>query len=195
MIVLGLTGSIGMGKTTTAGLFARRGVPVWDADAAVHGLYAPGGRAVPLIEAAFPGAVRDGAVDRDALRRAVAGDAEELRRLEAITHPLVAEDRAAFLRAHAAAPVVLLDIPLLFETGAAVDRTVVVTAPEEVQRARVLARGTMTPQQLDALLARQLPDADKRARADYVVETTSIPEAERQVDAILAELGGVPTEE
>ncbi len=190
MITLGLTGSIGMGKTTTAAMFARRGVPVWDADAAVHRLYGPGGAAAGPLRAAFPGAVRAGVVDRDALRRAVTGDAAALRRLEAIVHPLVAEDRAAFLRANAGAPVVLLDIPLLFETGAEVDRSVVVTAPAEVQRARVLDRGKMTPEELDAILARQMPDADKRARADYIIETTGLAEAEAQVDAILADLTG-----
>jgi dephospho-CoA kinase len=188
VIRLGLTGSIGMGKTTTAAMFAARGVPVWDADSAVHALYAPGGAAVGPVGRAFPQALRDGAIDRDALRRAVAGDAAALARLEGLVHPLVAADRRAFLARHAGAAVVLLDVPLLFETGAEVDRSVVVTAPAAVQRARVLARGAMTPEQLDAILARQMPDADKRARADYVVETVSIPEAEAQVDAILADL-------
>ena len=187
MIVLGLTGSIGMGKTATAALFAERGVPVWDADAAVARLYARAGDAVPPLAEAFPAAVRDGAVDRAALRRLIAEDPAALARVEAIVHPLVAADRAAFLAA-ADAPIVLLDIPLLFETGAEVDRTVVVSAPPEEQRRRVLARGTMTEAAFEDILARQMPDAEKRARADYVIHTTTPEAAARQVDAILEEL-------
>ncbi|TFL17549.1 dephospho-CoA kinase [Jannaschia formosa] len=187
MIVLGLTGSIGMGKTTTAALFAARGVPVWDADAAVHRLYAPGGAAVAPLAEAFPQAVRDGTVDRAALREAIASDPASLKRVEAIVHPLVAADRAGFLEA-ADAPIVLLDIPLLFETGFPVDHSIVVTAPPEVQRARVLARGTMTEAAFEDILTRQMPDAEKRARADYVIETTTPEAAAAQVDAILEEL-------
>lgn len=188
MIVLGLTGSIGMGKTTTAAMFRDLGVPVWDADAVVHRLYAPGGAAVAPMAAAFPEAVRAGAVDRAALRR-IAADPGALARIEAVAHPLVAADRAAFL-ASSTAPLVLLDVPLLFETGgdAQVDRTVVVTAPAAIQRARVLARGTMTSDQVDALIARQMPDADKRARADYIVETTALPAARTAVIRIVEAL-------
>ncbi len=180
--VLGLTGSIGMGKSTTAAMFAEAGVPVWDADAAVHRLYAPGGAAVPRVAALCRDAVVQGAVDRGRLKAALAADPGLLLRLEAAVHPLVAADRAAFVADAAArgAPVVVLDIPLLFETGGetGVDATVVVTAPAEVQRARVLARPGMTPAQLDAILARQMPDAEKRRRATHVIETTT-PEAAR----------------
>ena len=186
MTVLGLTGSIGMGKSTTAAMFGALGVPIWDADAAVHRLYAPGGAAVAPMAAAFPEAVRGGAVDRDVLRR-LAVDPAALSRIEAVVHPLVAADRAAFLARHADAPIVLLDVPLLFETGgdAAVDRTIVVTAPEAVQRGRILARGTMDAGQLDAILARQMPDADKRARADYIVETETMEAARAAVARIV----------
>ena len=191
MVLLGLTGSIGMGKTTTAGLFAEAGAWVHDADAAVHRLYARGGAAVGPIGQAFPGAVREGAVDRRALSARLAGDPEALARLEAIVHPLVAADRDAFLARAAAqgATVAVLDAPLLFEVGqdSSVDAVVVVSAPEAVQRERVLSRPGMTPQKLEALLARQLPDADKRARADFVVDTAGGIEAAReQVRQILA---------
>jgi dephospho-CoA kinase len=188
VIVLGLTGSIGMGKTTTAALFAARGIPVWNADDAVAALYGPGGDAVAPLAALFPDAVRDGVVDRAALRDVVSADPDRLRALEAAVHPLVARDRDRFLAA--GAPVVLLDVPLLFETGldAACDRTVVVSTAPDLQRARVFARGTMSAAQLDAILARQMPDADKRARADYIVDTTTHESARRDVDAILREL-------
>lgn len=188
-LVLGLTGSIGTGKSTTAAMFRERGVPVWDADAAVHHLYAERGAAVAPVAALFPEAVRNGVVDRPTLR-AIAVDPEALRRIEAAVHPLVAADRAAFLAAHRDAPVVVLDIPLLFETGAErfVDRVVVVTAPPAVQRARVLARGTMSERELDAILARQMPDADKRAQADYIVETISMESARADVARILEAL-------
>ena len=189
MIVLGLTGSIGMGKSTTAAMFRARGVPVWDADAAVHRLYGAGEAGARAIAATFPEVVTDGAVDRARLRALIARDPTVLSRIEAIVHPLVAADRAAFLR-DAAAPVVLLDVPLLFETGLAVDKVVVVTAPPEVQRARVLDRGTMTEAAFDDILSRQMADADKRARADYIIETTSLDAAAAQVDAILADLTG-----
>jgi dephospho-CoA kinase len=190
MIVLGLTGSIGMGKTATAALFAQRGVPVWDADAAVHRLYGPGGGAVIPLQTAFSEAVRDGMVDRSALRRVITADPAALGRIEAIVHPLVAADRAAFLARHAeaGAPIVLLDVPLLFETGLAVDRSIVVTAPAEEQRRRVLERGTMTEAAFEDILSRQMPDADKRARADHVIETTTPEAAAARVDAILKEL-------
>lgn len=175
MIVLGLTGSIGMGKSTTAGLFAEAGCPVWDADAAVHRLYSPGGAAVAPVAAAFPGVELEGAIDRTRLAAALAADPDGFARLERIVHPLVAADRAAALASAAAmgATVAVADIPLLFETGAEgqVDAVVVVTAPAEVQAARVLARPGMTPERFAALLARQTPDAEKRRRADFVIDT------------------------
>ena len=191
MIVLGLTGSIGMGKSTTAAMFAEEGVPVWDADAAVHRLY--DGAAVGPVGALFPDAIVGGRVSRDALKLLIAKDDTALRRLEAVVHPLVAADRQAFLDS-ARAPVVLLDIPLLYETGAdrLCDRVAVVSVPPEVQRDRVLAREGMSPAQLDAILARQMPDAEKRARADYVIETLTLEEARAQVRAILAELKEAP---
>lgn len=190
MIVLGLTGSIGMGKSTTAKLFAEEGVPVHDADAVVHQLYE--GEAVPAIEAAFPGTTRNGKVDRALLGEQVVGKAEALKKLESIVHPLVGKVRDRFLeQARAAgAKVALLDIPLLFETGgeARVDAVVVVSAPAEVQRARVLERG-VPPDKLDAILARQMPDAEKRKRADFIVDTSRGIEAARtQVQSILATL-------
>ena len=183
MIRLGLTGSIGMGKSTTAAMFRDAGVPVWDADAAVHRLYSPGGAAVGPVGALCPDAVRDGAIDRMALKSWIARDPAALAALESVVHPLVAADRAAFL-AHAQADgacLVVLDIPLLFETGAdaQMDATLVVTAPPEVQRARVLARPGMTADTLDTILARQMPDAEKRARATHVIETLT-PDATRE---------------
>ncbi|MFM8821013.1 MAG: dephospho-CoA kinase [Phenylobacterium sp.] len=175
MIHIGLTGSIGMGKSTTAQMFRDAGAPVYDADAAVANLYLRGGAAVAPLEAAFPGVTRDGAVDREVLRQRVLGDDAAMTRLNAVVHPLVGEDRAAFLEQAAAsgADVLVFDIPLLFETGGErnMDAVVVVTAPADVQRARVLAREGMTPERLDAILARQTPDAEKRARADYVIDT------------------------
>ena len=191
MILLGLTGSIGMGKTTTAAMFRDEGARVHDSDAAVHGLYAPDGAAVAPIEAAFPGVVRGGAVDRDALGRRVAGDPAALRRLESIVHPLVAADRDAFLaRARAdGAKVAVLDVPLLFEAGYAdaVDAVVVASAPPEVQRQRVLSRPGMTAERLEALLARQVPDSEKRSRADFIVDTgAGLDAARAQVRQILA---------
>ena len=184
--LLGLTGSIGMGKSTTARMFADEGVPVWDADAAVHRLYEKDGAAVPVIAAEWPGAVKEGAVDRKALSAEVAGRPEALSRLEALVHPLVADDRARFIAGHAA-PVLLFDIPLLYETGADawLDAVVVVTAPAEVQRARVLARGTMDAAQFEQIKARQMPDAEKRARADFIIETDTLEHAQAQVAAIV----------
>lgn len=189
MRTIGLTGSIGMGKSTVAAMFADLGVPVFDADAAVHRLQGPAGRAVAAIEASFPGTTDGNGVDRTALSEAVLGDEAAMKRLEAIVHPAVAEERAAFLAAHADAPLVLFDVPLLFETGgeARVDTVVVVSAAPEVQRARVLARPGMTAAKLDAILARQLPDADKRARADFVIHTdTDLSATRAEVAAVVA---------
>jgi dephospho-CoA kinase len=188
MVILGLTGSIGMGKSATADLFRARGVPVHDSDASVHALYA--GRAAPLIEAVFPGTVRDGVVDRAALRGAVLGDGAAMKRLEAIVHPLVAEERDAFLHdaQKAGHGIVVLDIPLLFEIGGAalVDAVVVVTAPESVQKSRVLARPGMTPETFAAIVAKQIPDREKRARAHFIIDTSrGFEAADRQVDSLL----------
>jgi dephospho-CoA kinase len=193
VIVIGLTGSIGMGKSTTAAMFAALGAPVYDADATVHALYAAGGAATGPIEAAFPGVVTPNGVDRAALSQRVLGDPAALRQLESIVHPLVdAERQAFFARAEAAgAAVVVLDTPLLFETGGEteVDAIVVVTAPKEVQRGRVLGRPGMTAEKLDAILARQTADAEKRARAHYVIDTSAgLEAARRQVADILAQL-------
>jgi dephospho-CoA kinase len=171
--VLGLTGSIGMGKSTVAGMFAELGVPVFDADAVVRRLQGPGGSLVEPIEAAFPGTTGPAGVDRAKLGAAVFDDPAALARLEAIVHPAVRAARAVFLREHPGAPLVVLDIPLLFEKGGAdeVDAIAVVSAPPEVQRARVLARPGMTAERLGDVLALQMPDAEKRARADYVIDT------------------------
>jgi dephospho-CoA kinase len=192
--VLGLTGSIGMGKSATAAMFTARGVPVHDSDAAVHALYGPGGAAAGAIGAAFPGTLTaEGGVDRPALREAVLGDPDKLRRLEQIVHPLVGAEARAFLDRHAAERLVVLDIPLLFETGgqARCDAVLVVTAPPEVQRARVLARPGMTEGALDAILAKQMPDAEKRQRADHVIDTSrGYAAAEAEVEALIARLGG-----
>lgn len=195
MFVLGLTGSIGMGKTTTARLFAEEGVPVHDADAAVHRLYE--GEAVPLIEKAFPGTTRAGRVDREKLAREVIGHADALKRLEAIVHPLVREEERRFLAAAKAdgAKVVVLDIPLLYETGGKerVDAVVVVTAPAEVQRARVLERPGMTVEKLDSLIAKQMPDAEKRRCADFLVDSgQGIDHARGQVRQILQQIAKMP---
>ncbi|HEX8585900.1 MAG TPA: dephospho-CoA kinase [Allosphingosinicella sp.] len=193
MIVLGLTGSIGMGKSTVAAMFAAEGVPVFDADAAVHRLQGPEGDLVAEIERHFPGTTGPEGVNRGALGERVLGEPEALRQLESLIHPAVAREREAFLAAHAPAPVVLLDIPLLFEAGgwSAVDKIAVVSAPAEVQRERVLARPGMTTEKLDRILDRQLPDAEKRARADFVIPTGGPPEETRQaVRRILACLTG-----
>lgn len=173
MILLGLTGSIGMGKSTVAAMFAAEGVAVFDADACVHALQGPGGALVEAIEQAFPGSTGPAGVDRAALGAAVLGDDNAMKRLEAIVHPAVRAERERFLADHADAPMILFDIPLLFETGGekAVDSVVVVSAPADIQRARVLARPGMTPHKLAAILARQMPDAEKVARADHVIPT------------------------
>jgi len=178
---LGLTGSVGMGKSTTAGFFAEAGVPIWDADAAVHRLYAPGGAGVDAIGAIAPDAILGGGVDRERLRARILAEPGLLARIEAAVHPLVAADRADFVARHADAPLVLLDIPLLYETGAeaGLDGVLVVTAAPEAQRARVLARPGMTEAALDHILARQIPDAEKRARADFVIRTDEGLEAAR----------------
>lgn len=191
MIRLGLTGSIGMGKSTTARLFAEAGLPVNDADAVVHDLYA--GEAAPLVEAAFPGTVSGGAVDRAELSRRLAATPADFKRLEAIIHPLVRRREADFLEAQAekGADIVVLDIPLLFETGAAdrVDRIAVVSCNFELQLQRVLARPGMTEEKFNLILSRQMPDAEKRARADFIIETgSSIEDARRQVGEIIATL-------
>lgn len=187
--VLGLTGSIGMGKSTVAAMFSAEGVPVFDADAAVHRLQGPHGRLVPHIEYAFPGSTAGGVIDRQLLGPMVLNDPAAMRRLEAIVHPAVAEERAAFLSCYADAPLVVLDIPLLFETAGerAVDAVAVVSAGPLIQRARVLLRPGMTEAKLNAILARQIPDAEKRARADYVIATDlPIPETRGAVQSLIA---------
>lgn len=195
MIKIGLTGSIGMGKSTTAQMFADKGVPIWDADAAVHRLYAPEGAAVAPLQAVFPEAVSERGVDREKLKALIAADRDVLRVIEKIVHPLVAADREAFvaqaeLAGHAR---VLLDIPLLFETGTAeeMDLVIVVSAPAELQRARVLERPSMTEQQFETILANQVPDAEKRARADVVIDTTTLDTARRGVEAVLSKVEGM----
>jgi dephospho-CoA kinase len=174
MIILGLTGSIGMGKSTTAKLFVEAGVPVYDADAAVHRLYE--GEAVAAIEAAFPGTTADGKVDRNRLSARVVHDPAEIKRLEGIVHPMLGASRQKFFHEaeRSGAAVVVVDVPLLYETGGEkrVDAVVVVTTTPEIQRERVLARDNMSGERLDAILARQLPDAEKRKRADFVVDTS-----------------------
>jgi dephospho-CoA kinase len=192
--VLGLTGSIGMGKSATADIFRRLGVPVHDADAAVHALYR--GRAAPLIEKAFPGTVSDGAVDRMKLGAAVLGHPARMKDLEVLVHPLVREEEEAFLRrVSALAPVAILDIPLLLETGgeARCDAVLVVTAPPSVQRERVMARPGMTEEKFKAILAKQMPDVEKRARAHFILDTSrGFDSAEAQARSVLACLAGRP---
>ena len=195
MIKVALTGSIGMGKSTVAAMFEGRGIPLFDADAEVRRLQGPGGALLEPIEARFPGVVRHGELDRDALSQRVLGDAAALAELEAIVHPAVQAARAAFIAKHGDASVLLFDIPLLFETGGedAFDKVIVVSAPQDVQRERVLARPGMTPEKLASILARQLPDRDKRERADFVVDTSgTLVETEAQVDAIIACLTDSP---
>ncbi len=192
MIILGLTGSIGMGKSTTAKLFVEAGVPVCDADATVHALYE--GEAAPAIEAAFPGSTVDGRVDRTRLSAQVVHDAAAMRRLEQIVHPMLGASRQKFLEdaERSGAPVAVVDVPLLFETGGEkrVDAVVVVTTTPEIQRERILARDNMTAEKLDAILARQLPDAEKRKRADFVVDTShGLDPVRARIRDILAEAG------
>lgn len=194
--LLGLTGSIGMGKSTTAEMFRTARVPVWDADAAVHRIYAPGGGGAAALAPLAPGAVTpDGGVDRGTLRDAIARDPALLGRIEAVVHPLVAEDRAVFLAAAAGlgAPLVVCDIPLLYETGAEdwLDAVLVVTAPPAVQRARVMARPGMSEADFARLLGRQMPDIEKRARADYIIDTSrGIDPARAEVEALIVKLTG-----
>ena len=187
--LLGLTGSIGMGKSTTARLFAEQGCDIWDADAAVHRLYAQGGAAVAPLEAAFPDAVRDGAIDRSVLKDIIAADPTALKRIEAIVHPLVAEDRETF-KAQATSDIIVLDIPLLFETGgeARMDAVACVSADPATQETRVLARGTMTRDQFLMIRAKQVPDAEKRARSDYVICTDTLDHARAQVKNIISDI-------
>ena len=191
MFLLGLTGSIGMGKSTTAQMFVDEGCALWDADAAVHRLYARGGAAVPSFRDAFPDAVVDGAVSRARLKQIIAADPEALTQIEKIVHPLVGEDRAAFIAA-AQADIVVLDIPLLFETGgeARVDAVACVIVDAATQKDRVLARGTMTEAQFEAIRAKQLPAAEKAARADYVIETDTIEHARAQVQSVVRDIRG-----
>ncbi len=192
MIKLAITGSIGMGKSTVAAMFAERGIPLFDADAEVRAMQGPGGALVPRIEERFPGTTREGTVDRDLLAARVLGDRDELAALELIVHPAVMEKREHFIAEHRDVPALLFDIPLLFETGGerGFDKVIVVSAPADIQRARVLGRPGMTPAKYDQILARQLPDAVKRDRADFVVDTGGeLAETRAQVAKILACLG------
>ena len=193
-LIIGLTGSIGMGKSTVAAMFEAAGVPVFDADAEVRAMQGPDGELLPAIEAAFPGSTDATGVLRDSLGARVFGDADALSRLEVIVHPAVARKRAAFLIEHAAAPIVVFDIPLLFEKGGAdyVDRVVVVSAPADQQRRRVLARPGMTEEKFAHILGLQVPDAEKRARADHVIDTgTTLAQTEDAVIALIDELRGI----
>jgi dephospho-CoA kinase len=195
MLIIGLTGSIGMGKSTTMQLFAEEGIPVYDADAAVHAVYA--GEAVPVVEAAFPGTTADGKVDRQKLSAKVLGNPEALKKLESIVHPMLGAHRQQFLSdaENSGAAIAVLDVPLLFETGGEkrVDAVVVVSAPADIQRTRVLARENMTEEKLDAILARQTPDAEKCRRADFVVDTSSGLDPVRvRIRDILAEVAKMP---
>lgn len=186
---LGLTGSIGMGKSTTAQIFADLGCAVWDADAAVHRIYGKGGAAVAPMAAAFPDAIKDNAVSREALKRLIAADATVLKQIETIVHPLVGADRAQFI-AETDAEVLVFDIPLLFETGGdrEMDATVTVFTDAETQKQRVMARGTMSEAQFEAIRAKQMPIAEKRARADYEIETDTPGHARTQVQEVLSDI-------
>lgn len=183
---LGLTGSIGMGKSTTAQMFVDEGCALWDADAAVHRLYAPGGAAVGPMRDAFPDVIENGAVSREALKRIISQDPAALKTIEAIVHPLVAQDRAAF-RANAKADIIVFDIPLLFETGgdSAMDAVACVTVSPEVQKERVMARGTMTEEQFEQIRAKQMPNEEKCARSDFIIETDTLDHARLQVQDIV----------
>ncbi|EEB85074.1 dephospho-CoA kinase [Roseobacter sp. GAI101] len=191
MFILGLTGSIGMGKSTTAAMFADAGCAVWDADAAVHRLYSRGGAAVPAFQAAFPDAVIDGEVSRPALKDIISQDPTALKKIEAIVHPLVGQDRASFLE-NAQSDIVVLDIPLIFETGGnkRMDAVACVTVPAGTQQERVMARGTMTLEQFENIRAKQMPNAEKCALADYVIETDTLDHARAQVLAIIDDIKG-----
>jgi dephospho-CoA kinase len=187
--ILGLTGSIGMGKSTTANLFRKQGVPVYDADQTVHDLYR--GRLAPLIEAAFPGSTQDGVVDRAKLSAHVVGHPEKLKALEAIVHPAVQEEQDLFIQKYRDSPLVVLDIPLLFENGKDrfCDAVAVVTTDAATQKKRVMMREGMTEEKMESLLSRQMPDSEKRKRAQFIIDTgLDIPDAERQVLSILDEL-------
>ena len=195
MLLIALTGSIGMGKSTTAKMFADAGIPVWDADAAVHKLYGPGGAGSDAIAQLVPDAVTSDGVDRTKLRAAILADKTLFKKIEAVIHPLVGQDRADFLEAarNDKADIAICDIPLLFETGGnkAFDKVVVVSAPADIQRQRVLERPGMTEEAFEAILAKQVPDAEKRAQADYIVDTSNgIEAAQKQVVEIIADLRG-----
>lgn len=189
-VVLGLTGSIGVGKSTTADMFREAGIPVWDADFVVDRLYAQGGAAVDPIKAEFPQAILDGTVNRAALKEMIKADTDVLPRLDAIVHPLVRQDRQSFLAEHCDQPIVVLDVPLLFETGLSedVDAIVVVTVSLGEQRRRVLSRGNMSEEMFEIILAKQMPDAQKRARADYIIETTDMKTAQTAVQKVIKDL-------
>ncbi|MBW4962519.1 dephospho-CoA kinase [Sulfitobacter sp. CW3] len=191
MFLLGLTGSIGMGKSTTATMFADAGCAVWDADAAVHRLYAKGGAAVPAFMDAFPEAVVDGAVSRPALKTIIANDPNALKKIEGIVHPLVGKDRTAFLE-NASADIIVLDIPLIFETGGdkRMDAVACVTVSAETQQERVMARGTMTLEQFENIRSKQMPNDEKCALSDYVIETDTLEHARAQVLAIIDDIKG-----
>lgn len=186
---LGLTGSIGMGKSTTAQMFVEEGCALWDADAAVHRLYSKGGAAVDLLAAVFPDVIEDGAVSRNALKRIISKDLKALKDIERIVHPLVAEDRRAFLE-HTESAITVLDIPLLFETGAEtqMDAVACVSVPDDIQEQRVLARGTMSAEQFAQIKAKQMPNAEKEARSDFVIITDTLAHARAQVQSILKEI-------
>ena len=188
-LLVGLTGSIGMGKSTTAAMFADEGIPVWDADASVHKLYAKNGAAVAVVGAQYPDVIEDGLVSREKLRDLIAADPTVLDQLQSLVHPLVAADRAAFI-ADQTSDIILLDIPLLFETGAAdlCDAIVVVTAPADTQRARVMARDEMSQADFEMILSRQLPDDEKRKRADFIIETLTLDTARAAVRDIVKQL-------
>lgn len=187
--LLGLTGSIGMGKSTTAKMFAEQGCALWDADAAVHRLYSKGGAAVEPIAAMFPNAIENGTVSRDKLKDIIDKKSNALKQIEAIVHPLVAQDRRDFI-ADTDARIIVLDIPLLFENGfeTQVDAVACVSVPPDIQRQRVLERGTMTKAQFEAILSRQMPNDEKCARADFVIETDTLEHARRQVHDVVAQI-------
>lgn len=189
MFLLGLTGSIGMGKSTTAQMFVEEGCALWDADAAVHRLYAKGGAAVAPLREAFPESIADGAVSRPKLKEIIGRDPAALKKIESIVHPLVGQDRAAFI-AQATSDIVVLDIPLLFETGGntRVDAVACVTVDDATQRDRVMERGTMTEAQFEAIKAKQLPASEKCARSDYVIETDTIEHAKEQVHSVVQDI-------